>query len=344
MPYRFKSVLDFVSMLLFILANYWVLAQPQCRTESPILYYTTCVWLVLGYVIILFPVILCGCVIFCLPCVLVAMRLLDLGSDPAAAIGELTGTIGPWGEPAPRERKKVFNGVTDEEKEELKIVKYSELPLGEDGMPIQPSPSPNTKIGKDKKKRRMSAKSGFSISSLRGSLKRGESTIVASETDEITPGETSNQNCSCAESGSHQHEDSVLPEEQTPPNTPPSKTSSVLNFFRRRTTSSHSPTTSSPQQPTTAIDIPQSESPPASPESNNDADTGEDPDEGFYPYFHIPTAEDALCIICLGDYETGELLRILKCDHHFHLECIDGWLRINRVCPLCQRDAVGMTT
>lgn len=44
------------------------------------------------------------------------------------------------------------------------------------------------------------------------------------------------------------------------------------------------------------------------------------------------------CTICLGDYEGGEELRLLPCGHCFHAECIDAWLQINRICPMCKVD------
>jgi hypothetical protein len=48
--------------------------------------------------------------------------------------------------------------------------------------------------------------------------------------------------------------------------------------------------------------------------------------------------EDARCTICLGDYEAGDTLRTLLCQHHFHKECVDQWLRKSRHCPLCTQD------
>ncbi|KAH9265443.1 hypothetical protein BASA84_001716 [Batrachochytrium salamandrivorans] len=48
--------------------------------------------------------------------------------------------------------------------------------------------------------------------------------------------------------------------------------------------------------------------------------------------------EDALCVICLAEYEDREPLRQLPCGHHFHVECIDEWLHVNAKCPLCVRD------
>merc|ERR1712080_408814 len=60
----------------------------------------------------------------------------------------------------------------------------------------------------------------------------------------------------------------------------------------------------------------------------------------------IPTRKFALgdevhyetCCICLDDYELGDKLRILPCDHAYHMKCIDPWLLKNkRVCPQCRK-------
>ncbi|KAK7300076.1 hypothetical protein RJT34_10908 [Clitoria ternatea] len=43
------------------------------------------------------------------------------------------------------------------------------------------------------------------------------------------------------------------------------------------------------------------------------------------------------CSICFQDFEDGELVRVLpKCDHLFHLECIDKWLVQQGSCPMCR--------
>lgn len=44
------------------------------------------------------------------------------------------------------------------------------------------------------------------------------------------------------------------------------------------------------------------------------------------------------CVICLGEYEEGEEVRMLPCMHLFHAPCVDQWLRVNRVCPVCKHD------
>jgi len=48
-------------------------------------------------------------------------------------------------------------------------------------------------------------------------------------------------------------------------------------------------------------------------------------------------ASEKCCSICLADYENKELLRRLPCQHHFHKECVDSWLRVNATCPNCRQ-------
>ncbi|RYR24541.1 hypothetical protein Ahy_B02g058043 [Arachis hypogaea] len=47
--------------------------------------------------------------------------------------------------------------------------------------------------------------------------------------------------------------------------------------------------------------------------------------------------EDTQCVICLADFREREVLRIMpKCNHTFHLSCIDIWLRKQSTCPVCR--------
>ncbi|KAL5975187.1 hypothetical protein ACLOJK_031866 [Asimina triloba] len=52
----------------------------------------------------------------------------------------------------------------------------------------------------------------------------------------------------------------------------------------------------------------------------------------------IISAEDAVCCICLARYADNDELRELPCSHFFHMECVDKWLKINALCPLCKAD------
>uniref|UniRef100_A0A1D1XM03 E3 ubiquitin-protein ligase RNF13 n=1 Tax=Anthurium amnicola TaxID=1678845 RepID=A0A1D1XM03_9ARAE len=45
------------------------------------------------------------------------------------------------------------------------------------------------------------------------------------------------------------------------------------------------------------------------------------------------------CPICLDDFESGEELRLLPCQHRYHTICIDPWLLdISPLCPMCKTD------
>ncbi|CAH8279456.1 unnamed protein product [Arabidopsis lyrata] len=51
----------------------------------------------------------------------------------------------------------------------------------------------------------------------------------------------------------------------------------------------------------------------------------------------LPKVDDATCAICLSEYEAKETLRTIPpCQHCFHADCIDEWLKLNGTCPVCR--------
>ncbi|KAH7401100.1 hypothetical protein DE146DRAFT_654916 [Phaeosphaeria sp. MPI-PUGE-AT-0046c] len=51
------------------------------------------------------------------------------------------------------------------------------------------------------------------------------------------------------------------------------------------------------------------------------------------------------CSICTEDFEKGQDLRVLPCDHKFHPECVDPWLlNVSGTCPLCRVDLRPVTS
>lgn len=46
---------------------------------------------------------------------------------------------------------------------------------------------------------------------------------------------------------------------------------------------------------------------------------------------------DAECVICLSEFAPGERVKVLpKCNHGFHVRCIDRWLNSHSSCPTCR--------
>ena len=46
------------------------------------------------------------------------------------------------------------------------------------------------------------------------------------------------------------------------------------------------------------------------------------------------------CAICLEEYNDEDKVRILKCDHGYHQDCIDKWLtNCNYKCPVCRDES-----
>ena len=47
---------------------------------------------------------------------------------------------------------------------------------------------------------------------------------------------------------------------------------------------------------------------------------------------------DSECVICLSEFTNGDRVRILpKCNHGFHVRCIDKWLSSHSSCPKCRQ-------
>ncbi|XP_022737672.1 RING-H2 finger protein ATL20-like [Durio zibethinus] len=56
----------------------------------------------------------------------------------------------------------------------------------------------------------------------------------------------------------------------------------------------------------------------------------------------LPKPNDNTCPICLSEYQPKETLRsIPECNHYFHANCIDEWLKRNASCPLCRNSPGG---
>lgn len=50
------------------------------------------------------------------------------------------------------------------------------------------------------------------------------------------------------------------------------------------------------------------------------------------------TKDEKLCPICIEHYESGSIIKTLPCMHNYHSACIDRWLYIKAICPLCKQN------
>ncbi|KAJ8262403.1 hypothetical protein GJAV_G00166070 [Gymnothorax javanicus] len=75
----------------------------------------------------------------------------------------------------------------------------------------------------------------------------------------------------------------------------------------------------------------------AKPRGLTKADIEQLPSYRFNPSNH--QSEQTLCVVCMCDFESRQLLRVLPCNHEFHGKCVDKWLKANRTCPICRADA-----
>jgi len=54
--------------------------------------------------------------------------------------------------------------------------------------------------------------------------------------------------------------------------------------------------------------------------------------------FDKETVKIDKCTVCQFDLIEGDTLRKLSCGHHYHKDCIDGWLLKDKKCPVCKSE------
>ena len=47
---------------------------------------------------------------------------------------------------------------------------------------------------------------------------------------------------------------------------------------------------------------------------------------------------DDKCVICQIEFENNERVKVLPCKHCYHKDCIDEWLKDQKVCPYCKKE------
>ncbi|KAL6987174.1 RING-type E3 ubiquitin transferase [Sarracenia purpurea var. burkii] len=78
--------------------------------------------------------------------------------------------------------------------------------------------------------------------------------------------------------------------------------------------------------------------PPLSGRKNSGVDRSVIESLPIFRFRSLQGEKDGLeCAVCLNRFEPAEVLRLLpKCNHAFHVECVDTWLDAHSTCPLCR--------
>ena len=261
---RQNTLMEIAGTCLFFLCNYFLFTLHECRDQAPGVFYLTLVYVVLGYIQIMIPILLCLAVILCLPLVLWAMRFMGVG--PVSGL----------------------KAATEEMIAAIPIVKYRK-PVVATQEPLNDNPT-DEGTGDAGSVIHMSDRSDGSTAPATGPGPSLEATSIT-----IPSGQLVSQSLSSRGR---------------------SKFSLMSRFRRGKKGSLAGPTAAS----------------------------GGAVNNAPVEYLTLEDEQDAVCAICLGDYEDEEELRKMQCNHYFHKDCVDEWLRIHRNCPLCKRDIDDLTS
>lgn len=54
-----------------------------------------------------------------------------------------------------------------------------------------------------------------------------------------------------------------------------------------------------------------------------------------------PGAHNGECPVCITDFESGEMVKLLRCRHAFHAACVDRWFEEqSATCPVCRESII----
>ncbi|KAJ2650818.1 hypothetical protein IWW40_002080 [Coemansia sp. RSA 1250] len=249
---RLRRLLQLSTVVIFIIGNNWVLGDKNAQTAAPLLYYTSLVYIILGYVYVCTPVV--GFLLL-----FSALGLLFIFS------------------PQFRMRYRKEKGAGPGQIAQIPLVRYTSNHMPAHTISLSSPPSLH---GDRHSTRRQSTDSlGIHPEALQSSASLHEGT---------------------SERRQRRHGLSRI---------------QILNPFARI---AHRLTRSKRQREA---------------EEEMYRKQLEKPLAGFTPR----DPEDCMCAICLCDYEEGDVLRLLACQHHMHQACVDEWLHINQTCPLCKQ-------
>ncbi len=48
--------------------------------------------------------------------------------------------------------------------------------------------------------------------------------------------------------------------------------------------------------------------------------------------------KENICSICFSEYKLKEKIKKLPCNHLFHINCVDTWMKKEKKCPFCKEE------
>ncbi|KAI9346482.1 hypothetical protein BDR26DRAFT_855658 [Obelidium mucronatum] len=456
---RVKSCLDAFGIIWFIVGNWMIFTSNGCHRTAPLMYYLTLVFLGMGYVLVSIPILMCGGIVFCLPCVLVWTRAFRTnGTDDGTGLGKVVASLGAsddvinafpvltfrkknkpggsnnnannagiekkrssgYSDPllmafpvnvgggAVENRKRPSNHVStvgnllvdvnnlveqpshmvdatsaeentpfNRSNSYVDVIKMVESPTSSQPPGIVPSPilppRPRVSTGSvpamSPSKIQISSKvtnhdnfvpprpgapqlppkpqsfhlGGGANSTISKSTFSSSSSLSTSHTS----GPSSAVTYPPPSTGIHSNSPLLAPAILSPklPPRPQAKTSNMPPSSSSSSISSMTTTTQQQQQQQQKQQAPQRVSAPPPPVQRRPIKKDTNSLESLDGVIEMTLDDDeSACVICLTNYEDGDGIKKLSCQHHFHVECVDEWLRLNKTCPLCKMACITTTT
>ncbi|KAI9594986.1 hypothetical protein BDF19DRAFT_443067 [Syncephalis fuscata] len=348
---RINSLMDFYTLIIFVVGNYMIFTSEVCSATAPGIFYLSIAFLVIGYITLMLPVIFCGATFLCLPCTLMLLHWIGVGNEPGAGAtqDEIDNLSVLYYQPWTNDTIVDMKGYPriEEEKIESNTQKTPSLSMPVTVMAInQSNDTPATAVHKMENS--------------------NDDCILTIPTDEVNAVTNKMENEEVSLGGwlspnKQQLTDPLVTATLNKASSSHSlkSTSSTLSRCRRggklrwwRIRRKHlggsirslfSWRSINRQNSKRNDDREETLSPSA--HSNYRHQHNQPADLEMMPLRNKKSiqakdridAEHALCAICLSDYELNDPIRRLRCDHHFHRDCVDPWFRVNRHCPVCKR-------
>lgn len=306
---HYKTLINWGSLMLVLFSIAILTTQSHCADDAPALFYLTLVFSLVGYFCIAMLLMLWLVVLFCLNGLVFILELFGVGP-----------TVMRW------------QGATQEMIDDIPIIKFSK--------PAPPPGSQQPQRAAVSTQQQPTEKSGSSGSNT-GNNAFAPTIIVSDE---------------CENDGTHDHGQGSHSQQQQQKDeitsVPESVTASTSLSSSSVVLEIHPAPEKDDKEKDKAVvvtiddDEAQDRVPPlslitsfAEGENKRTRDTTAMELEQLSPQ---ETEEkdriSSSCSICLCEYEDLDELRHLPCDHYFHQECVDEWLKLKRTCPLCLFD------